>query len=143
MKKDKKLLTYCGLYCGTCFGHKGDVPDLARDLRKLLRKYKFDKIAKAIPFKEFKEYEKGYQLLSGLVRLRCKGCRGGMRSKFCEIAKCCLKKEHEGCWKCSEFEKCKKLKFLEIVHKDAHIKNLKQIKKFGVKGYLSKGKLDW
>ena len=143
MKKDKKFLAYCGLYCEMCFGYKGDIPDLARDLRKLLRKYKFDKIAKAIPFKEFKDYDKCYQCLGGLVRLRCKGCRGGMRSKFCNIAKCCLKKEYEGCWECGEFENCKKLKFLEIVHKDAHIKNLKQIKKLGVKAYLDKGKFGW
>jgi len=33
---DSNLITYCGLYCGDCFGHKGDIADLARDLRKKL-----------------------------------------------------------------------------------------------------------
>jgi len=143
MKANQKLLTYCGLYCGDCFGFKGDLPDLARDLRKLLRKYKFDKIAQAIPFKDFKEYPKCYRCLGGMVKLRCKGCRGGTRSKFCNIAKCCLKKNYAGCWQCAEVEDCKKLKFLKAVHKDACLKNLRLIKKLGVKGYLECGKFGW
>ena len=35
---------YCGLFCGQCAFGLGTVPDLARDLRKELRKIKFDKI---------------------------------------------------------------------------------------------------
>ena len=33
-KKDKNLTAYCGLYCGDCFNYKGEIADLARDLRK-------------------------------------------------------------------------------------------------------------
>jgi len=36
------LVAYCGLYCGDCFNYKGEIADLARDLRKELRKTKFD-----------------------------------------------------------------------------------------------------
>ena len=42
----------------------------------------------------------------------------------------------------SDFEKCKELKFLENVHGDAHIKNLKKIKKNGKKEFVS-GKPLW
>jgi hypothetical protein len=34
IEKDEHLITYCDLYCGDCFGHKGTIADLARDLRK-------------------------------------------------------------------------------------------------------------
>ncbi|MBG7616784.1 MAG: hypothetical protein IZT57_00225 [Chloroflexi bacterium] len=51
-----ELVAYCGLYCGDCPNHQGKVVDLARDLRKELRRVKFDRMAQAIPFKEFKTY---------------------------------------------------------------------------------------
>ena len=68
-----ELLGYCGLYCGDCTGYKGDIADMARDIRKLLRKYKFDKVAEAIPFKEFKHYRECYECLGAMVKLRRKG----------------------------------------------------------------------
>ncbi len=33
----KKLVAYCGLYCGDCFGYKGKITELAKDLRNELR----------------------------------------------------------------------------------------------------------
>jgi len=33
---NSSLIAYCGLYCGDCFGHKGEIADLARNLRKKL-----------------------------------------------------------------------------------------------------------
>ena len=46
--KDEKLIGYCGLYCGDCFAHKGIIADLARDLRKELRRTRFDIMAAAL-----------------------------------------------------------------------------------------------
>ena len=100
----ESLISYCGLYCGVCLFYTGSIADLARDLRKELRKYKFNEVAKAIPFKEFKNYPECYECLGAMVKLRCKGCREGFRSKFCDIANCAQKKEYEGCWECDEFE---------------------------------------
>jgi len=135
---DKDLVAYCGLYCGDCYGHTGTIPDLARDLRKELRKFKFERIAAAIPFKEFQHYKECYEVLGAMVRLRCKRtCRGGGGPPFCEIRKCCVKNGFEGCWQCEQIEECDKLKFLEPVHKDAHIRNLKNIKKVGVDKWIS------
>ena len=131
---DEQLETtaYCGLYCGDCKFGTGVIPDLARDLRKELREARFAEVAGSIPFPEFKKYDDCYEVLGTMVKLRCKGCRGGSRSKFCNIAKCVQKKEYEGCWECADIESCKKLEFLVPVHGDAHIRNLKQIKKSGV-----------
>jgi hypothetical protein len=95
---------------------------LARDLRKELRKNKFAEFAKAIPFKEFKNCPECYECLGAMVKLRCTGCRGGSRSKFCNIAKCALKKEYEGCWQCDEFATCVYFNFLKPIHLDANLK---------------------
>jgi len=136
-KKAEDLIAYCGLYCGECFSYKGKVADLARDLRKELRQAKFDKIAEGIPFKEFQHYKECYEVLGAMVRLRCKSaCRDGGGNPFCKMRKCCQKKDIEGCWQCDEFETCEDLGFLRPIHGDAHIKNLRKIKKVGLASFL-------
>lgn len=40
---DKNLIAYCGLYCVDCINYKGEIADLARDLRKKLGDAKFDR----------------------------------------------------------------------------------------------------
>ena len=46
--KEEKLIAYCGLYCDECFAHRGIIADLARDLRKELRRTRFDIMAGAL-----------------------------------------------------------------------------------------------
>ena len=141
--EDKDLVAYCGLYCGDCFSYKGNVADLARDLRKELRQAKFERIAEGIPFEEFKHYKECYEVLGALVRLRCKNaCKGGGGPPFCKMRKCCQKKGIDGCWECADFETCEKLDFLKPTHGDAHIKNLRKINKAGVYSFLEEKK-DW
>jgi hypothetical protein len=145
--EDPNLIAYCGLYCGDCHGYAGKIPDLARDLRKELRQVHYDKFAAFISTysfgKDFKNYDECYNVLGAMVKFRCrKGCQGGRGSPFCKIRKCAQKKELDGCWKCSEFETCEELKFLEPVHGDAYIKNLKTVKKKG-KNEFVKGKTFW
>jgi hypothetical protein len=143
MTEEKDLIAYCGLYCGDCFGYKGIIADLARDLRKELRQAKFDKVAEGIPFKEFKHYRECYEVLGAIVRLRChNACKGGGGNPFCKIRKCCQKKGFEGCWQCDEFEACNKLDFLKPTHGEANLKNLRAIKKRG-SGEFIKGKRYW
>ena len=135
---DRELAAYCGLYCGDCPYYRGRIADLARDLRKELRQTKFDRIANT--WKAFANYRECYQMLGTMVGLRCRrACRGGGGPPFCKIRQCCQKKGIEGCWQCEEIESCGKLKFLEPVHQDAHIKNLIRIKKVGVDEWM-KGK---
>ena len=146
-KQDENLIAFCGLYCADCHGYNAKIPDLARDLRKELRDAKYDKFAAFISTysfgKDYKDYETCYKVLGAMVKFRCnKGCREGGGSPFCKIRKCCQIKELNGCWECSDFETCKKLKFLEHVHGDAHIKNLKNIRKKGKKDFV-KGKTLW
>ena len=147
MAEEKDLIAYCGLYCGDCFGYRGKVADLARDLRKELRQAKFSQIAEAmaaIPFfAVYKDYSRCYEVLGAMVKFRCKRtCRGGGGPPVCKMRTCCQKKGIDGCWQCDEFETCKKLDFLKPSHVDAHLKNLRLLKKSGVDSFLA-GKRHW
>jgi len=140
------MIAYCGLYCGDCFGHAGTIADLARDLRKELRRARFDMTAEFLStieyFEKFKDYQKCYDVLGALVKLRCgRVCKDGGGPPFCKMRKCCQKKEYEGCWECDDLETCEKLDFLKPSHGDAHIKNLRKIKKKGVDEFLAGKKL--
>lgn len=146
-EKNNNLMAYCGLCCMDCFGYKGKIADLARDLRKELRDSKFknfaDFAAKTSFGKAYKNYDTCYEVLGAMVKFRCKrGCNAGGGPPFCNIRKCCRKKTIEGCWLCAEFEKCPKLDFLNAVHGDAHRANLRAIKKKGLSEFL-KGKRGW
>ena len=135
--KDEQMVAYCGLYCGDCFSHQGKIADMARDLRKELRKAKFDRVSEGIPFKEFQHYKECYDVLGAMVRLRCKsGCRSGGGNPFCNMRKCCNKKGMDGCWQCNDFETCKKLATLTPIHGDERVKNLRKISKKGMEGFL-------
>ncbi|MDD4876349.1 MAG: DUF3795 domain-containing protein [Dehalococcoidales bacterium] len=133
------LVAYCGLYCGDCFNYKGEIADLARDLRSKLRKAKFNKVSQGLAryFKDFNDYEQCYSVLGAMVRLRCKKtCSNGGGNPACKIRICCRKKSIAGCWECDEFENCNKFAFLKPIHGDANLKNLVKIKRNGIGGFI-------
>ncbi|MFC1971027.1 DUF3795 domain-containing protein [Chloroflexota bacterium] len=139
---DLSLVGYCGLCCADCFNYKGEIADLARDLRKKLREAKFDFVSRGLAkyFKDFTNYEQCYQVLGAMVRLRCKrSCKNGGGNPSCKVRNCCQKKAICGCWECAEFEICTKLDFLKPIHGDAILKNLKKIEEHGIEVFL-KGK---
>ena len=120
---------------------------MARDLRKELRETKFERTAEYLAtmlfFAAYKNYRECYEVLGELVKMRCKNaCRGSGGPPFCKIRKCCQKRGLKGCWECDEFETCEKLDFLKPNHWDAHIKNLRRIKKKGIDEFL-RGKKEW
>jgi hypothetical protein len=136
-----KLIGYCGLYCGDCAAHTQTVANLTRDLRRELRRHKFDKAARALAkmraFKAFKHYEKGYELLGAMMKIRCKNpCREGGWAPGCRIKKCALERGFDGCWECDSFEDCKKLKVLEEGNDFTHLKNLRKLKRMGPVAFI-------
>jgi hypothetical protein len=145
MEKNRDLVAYCGLYCGDCPGYKGEIADLARDLKKKLREEKFDRAAEWLSeaVEPFKKYEDFDEVLGAMVTLRCRRqCRQkGVRTS-CEVRKCCQKRNFAGCWECEEFETCDKFDFLKPVHEDACLKNLRKIKKQGLDKFIE-GKRYW
>jgi hypothetical protein len=147
MAKKEDLIGYCGLYCGDCFGYTQTVANLAGDLRKEMRNYRFDLMADMLAkipfFKEFKDYQKCYNLLGTMMKLRCKKvCKGDGGPPNCKIRNCARRKSLDGCWQCDDFSTCDKLKILEPHHGKAHLKNLRKLKKQGVAAFI-KGKRYW
>jgi hypothetical protein len=140
-------IAYCGLYCGDCPNHTGVIADLARDLRKELRNYRFEKTAEVLSsfpfFKVYEKYDDCYQVLGAMVKMRCgRTCRNGGANPGCKIRKCAQKKGLAGCWECGEFESCQKLGFLNTNHGRAHILNLKKLAKHGPEAF-EKDKKYW
>ena len=147
MDEEKELIAYCGLYCGDCYQYQGKIADLARDLRKELRRFKFkqraEQMATVSYSAAFKNFPECYELLGNMVRFRCKrACRGGGGPPICKIRECCRKKGIDGCWQCDNFETCKIMDFLKKYHEDGHIRNLRILKKSGVDSFIS-GKRYW
>jgi hypothetical protein len=147
-EQDKDCVAYCGLYCGDCPIGKGEIADLAERLMDKLRETDFSRIARGLSrlFKEFKElkrYPQFAEVLATMQRLRCqKPCRYDGGEDSCRIRTCCRNENIAGCWQCEEFENCKKLAWIEPVNHDAHLKNLRMVKKQGIDGFL-KGKRHW
>ena len=137
------FIAYCGVYCRTCPSYTHSVANLARDLRKELRRDKWDKVAPALAkvpgFIAFKHYDKCYDVLGVLMKMRCKdSCRNGGGSAQCPIRKCAKKKGLDGCWQCDDFASCKILKMLEDFGDadQTYRKNLRKIKRQGPAAFV-------
>jgi len=143
----ERLISYCGLYCGDCSGYRGTIANLARDLHKELQRERFADLAKVLArlpfFKAFENFPQCCEVLKTLPKLRCrKTCRGNGGPPFCEIRECNREKGLDGCWQCAGFKACAKLDFLKAGHGDAHLRNLRKIKRSGTAAFVE-GKRYW
>jgi len=142
MAKKTDLISYCGIYCGTCPAYTQSLANMATDLRKELRRTKCDKaapgLAKIPAFGAFKHYQKFCELLGTMMKMRCKKpCRTGGGSPECRIRICVKTKDLSGCWQCDSFTTCKTLSTLEEfgdVDK-TYLKNLRKIKRQGTTAF--------
>ena len=136
MKERKDLLAYCGFYCGDCLGHTEVIAGAAKNFMTVLEKYKFDRTAKYVFPATLKDYDKFFEILGFMTDLKCeKICRERKDSETsCEVKKCCRDKDFYACHECEDLEKCKKLRSLHgALHYDFCMKNLRAIKKWGLK----------
>jgi len=145
MKGRKGLLAYCGLYCGDCAGYIGKIADTAKNLIKVLEKFKFDRTAKCLFSEELKDYDQFCKMLGFMTGLKCpKICRERKDSgTSCKIRKCCRDRGFYACYECDDFETCEKLKSLEELHGDSCVNNLKAIKEMGLEAWIISGKRLW
>jgi len=146
-KTDRKLIAYCGLYCGDCPGHTGSIANLAGELRRELERVKFDKTAEVMSevpsLAALAKYRECYEALGAMANLRCaEVCRKRAEAPQCEVWVCAREKGLEGCWECEECEVCTKMDFLKRNHGDANRKNLRKIKRHGIEDFLG-GKRYW
>jgi hypothetical protein len=143
----ERLIAYCGLYCGDCSGYKGTIANLARDLHRELERERFADLAQflsRIPcFKALEGFSQCCAVLQTLPKLRCKKtCRGNGGPPHCAIRACNRKKGYDGCWQCDKFKTCAKLDLLRAGHGDAHLRNLRKIRRSGATTFLA-GKRHW
>ena len=132
----KSLTAYCGLYCGDCIRYRSRASDLAKELAEELKKIKFNEYAKikSSSLQTLKYYEQFLSALKEIYSLKCNTpCRTGGDgcAEPCEIKRCVLSNDYEGCWECDDVQKCARFNFLKIFHSDAPQKNCKKIKEYG------------
>ncbi len=148
MAKTLDFITYCGHYCATCPSYTHELADIAKELRDKLRKCKFAKVApilaKLPKYKTFRHYDKCYQVLGAMMKIRCdQPCRLGGGGATCPIKKCAKKRKLDGCWQCDEdFATCKTLKVLEDFNAGdrSHITNLRKLKRYGPAAFVREKK---
>lgn len=142
---NKKLLAYCGLYCGDCAGYSGEIAEAAKIFKNRLTKYKFERTAKHLFSKPLKDYNKFVKMLDFITDLKCSTiCRDREEGETtCTIRKCCIEKKYYACHECSDFETCDKLQTMVGLHRDSCVKNLKTIKEMGVEKWIAEAKHYW
>jgi hypothetical protein len=134
---EAELTAYCGLYCGDCLRFQSKATQLARDLMTELRAIQFDKYAavKSATVKVLKHYNECLEVLDAVIKLGCDTpCKAGGEGcvQPCQVKNCVESKHMDGCWECSEFERCDKFEFLRPVHGDTTRGNLRKIKEYGL-----------
>jgi hypothetical protein len=120
-KQHLKMIAYCGLFCGDCLRYKSKITDTARSLLLELEKRKFYDYAqvKAEFDEDFKNYSLLIAMLGKIIKLECKqSCREGRGCVAfeCQILKCCVGSQYEGCWECKRLADCDKFDFLKPFH---------------------------
>ncbi|MFX0007312.1 MAG: DUF3795 domain-containing protein [Promethearchaeota archaeon] len=147
MKDSKKLLAYCGLYCGDCAGYLGEISDAAIKLENKLNQYKFEKTAKNLFTEKLKEYDKFHEMLQFITELKCeKICREKEDTEHsCKVRKCCRSKRYFACYECEIYENCETLRITnkQELYGDSYLKNFEGIKEMGLDNWMKKGKRYW
>lgn len=137
---EKRLTSYCGLYCLDCIPSKQTLFESLRIFEEHLSKLDFEKYAqvKANRNPAFKKYSDFMEVLSAIEALECKTpCRENGGYSDCKIRSCVVSKGYEGCWECSDFKTCELLLPLKKVHVLLD-DNLELIKNEGVENWVCK-----
>jgi len=128
-----KLVGCCGIYCGACFAYRRTLAEKASELKKLLEKENFRRIATA--FEWVGSYRDFSRWLSWLVKLVCDGCQTGGGNPFCSIRKCCWRRGYKSCADCPEMP-CQKLEWITRRYRRWNLKNLRRIREVGYERWL-------
>lgn len=142
-------VAFCGLYCGDCIIRQRKIGEASDNLLQTIHTREFGKLSNGLPkispkvFSAFSKIKDCCEVLDAMSHLDCKRlCRNGGGTTGCAIRTCCRGKKIYGCWQCAEFEKCEILGLIKPVNGNAHISNLKVIKKKGMASFLA-GEKAW
>jgi hypothetical protein len=146
---DASHIAYCGLYCGDCIIRTREIGKKAGELLQVVKTDEFQKLCAGLPiifpdpFGALSKIDDCSTVLGAMSQLDCpRPCKDGGGSADCLMKKCCLEKKIDGCWMCDSFENCRTLAWLEPVHGDAHLKNLRILRDQGVEAFLA-GDKNW
>jgi len=76
--------------------------------------------------------------LKKIVELECEqSCRkgGGCSAFECEILKCCIEKQYNGCWECEQLNYCNKSDFLKPFHGETPKNNCITLRETGLENF--------
>ncbi len=135
--KEKKLTSYCGLYCLDCIPSQKYFFKSLDTFKGELDKLEFEKYAqvKANKNPTFKKYSEFCEVLEAIKKLECiKPCRENGGYPDCKIRACAIKKNYQGCWECHEYKSCELLAPLKEVHAILD-DNLDLIKQVGINNW--------
>ena len=138
-----KMIAYCGLFCGDCLRYRSKITDTARVLLLELEKQEFYKYAQVkMKFdEEFKNYSLYVDMLKKIIGLECKrSCREGhgCAAFECQILKCCVENQYEGCWECERLVGCDKFDFLKPFHGETPKNNCIDLHNNGFENFVSR-----
>jgi hypothetical protein len=136
LEEKKKLITYCGGFCGSCGGYKGRIiAMIARDFRELISPY-----AEWVPEYEeidfnFMEFLKGVDYfadenIGAYCRVPCKEGAGAP----CKVRPCAKEREIEICYECDEFP-CEHFSWI-LERYPEKLEDCKRYKELGLAGWL-------
>ncbi len=140
---ERRLLGYCGMYCGDCLGYTGVIANGANEFLKVLDKHEFEKTAEGVFSEQLAGYDNFIDVLEFMGGLRCKTmCRevdGG--ESPCVVRQCAVDNGFIACNECDYFEECDKLAdHLGTLHIESARNNLRGINRMGLDKWLAKGK---
>jgi hypothetical protein len=112
-KGEKRLCTYCGLYCGRCDIYAGILSDHAGELQRLMKFYGLDAKAFGENAESFANFEKVLDKVKKRLTSVPPCSEGCNLYPGCEIRPCAQGRGVETCAFCSEFPCAKISAFME------------------------------
>lgn len=137
---EKRLTSYCGLYCLDCVPSNKCLFKTLNDFEEQLKAVNFEKYAqlKSDANSTFKKYNDFKAVLAEIGKLECKApCRENGGIVNCKIRACALSKNFEGCWSCDVFKTCELLVPIKRIHPLLNF-NLELIKNQGIDNWSTK-----
>ena len=137
------MTAYCGLVCSDCVRYRSEIIDAAKTLLTKLDDGKFHHYANVKKEYEgaFEKYPVFIEVLQKIIGLECRqSCRigGGCSSVDCQIVKCCLEKQYQGCWECDRLSICHEFDFLKPFHGETPKNNCMEIRNNGFDDFPSR-----
>lgn len=115
MPEDAETPGYCGMYCGLCAMHTGEIRSVILRLKELISLYQLERVAQLLGgIESFPQFTKTLDKMEKMFG-ECPGCRSGGGWSECPMRKCCMQKRLEFCHECKQ-KPCQELLAFQRKH---------------------------